>query len=374
MAKRYRAAAIGSTGKGGFGHGLDTAFKDLEGVDLVAVADEDPKGLEAVGKRTGARNLYADYREMLTKEKPDLVSIGPRWVDDRVEMVTAAAKLGCHIYCEKPLAGDLTDADALLDACARFGVKLAVAHQFRAFPPVRQTLKDLRAGKFGKLIRMRARPKDDERGGGEELIVHGTHLLDLMIAVAGPPRWVGGHLAVGDRDVVKADKHKASEPLGPVAGDSVAATFGFDHGVRGFFDSRALLHREGRTPYGLFLECSEASLLIRSPGDVHVYPANAVVPENPKLGWQKVWVEDWHFYPDHMPRPLNDWIHRGNQILIKDFLEAIAQDKPPPTPGTDARLALEMIQGVYTSHFAGGTRLTIPLKERRHPLGRVGEP
>src|SRR5262245_42551008 len=40
MAKRYRAAAVGSTGKGNFGHGLDTAFKDLEGVDFVAVADD----------------------------------------------------------------------------------------------------------------------------------------------------------------------------------------------------------------------------------------------------------------------------------------------------------------------------------------------
>lgn len=371
MTKPFRVAAIGSTGKGNFGHGLDTAFKGLDGVDFVAVADDDPQGLEAAGKRTGARTRYSDYRDMLAQEKLDVVSIGPRWVDRRIEMASAAAKAGCHIYCEKPLAADLVEADKMLDACAKAGVKLTVAHQFRGMLPVRQAHQELTAGKFGKLIQMRARPKDDERGGGEELIVHGTHLMDLMIYFAGPPRWVSGYIGVGSRAATRDDRRNATEPLGPVAGDSVTATFGFDHGVRGFFDSTAKLHRDGRTPYGLLLECEEARLLIRSLGDVYIYAANAIVPENPMLTFQKLWVEEWHFYPDHKPRPMNDWIHRGNQILVKDFLNAIVQNKNPPTSGPDARLALEMIQGVYASHFASGARMSIPLQQRQHPLGTI---
>src|SRR5205085_9837928 len=96
MAKRYRAAAIGSTGKGNFGHGLDTAFKGLDGVDFVAVADDNPAGLKAAAKKTGVRNLYGDYREMLAREKLDLVGVGPSWLDRHAEMVTAAARAGCH--------------------------------------------------------------------------------------------------------------------------------------------------------------------------------------------------------------------------------------------------------------------------------------
>src|SRR5262249_50864156 len=151
---------------------------------------DNPAGLQATAKRTGVRSLYTDYREMLAKEKPDLVSIGPRWLDQRVAMVCAAAAAGCHIYCEKPLAANLADADAMVTTCAKAGVKLAVAHQFRAMPPVRRALRELQAGKFGSLVRLRARPKDDQRGGGEELMVHGTHLLDLMVLFAGAPRWV----------------------------------------------------------------------------------------------------------------------------------------------------------------------------------------
>src|SRR5262245_40396327 len=151
MSKRYRAAAIGSTGKGGFGHGLDTAFQGVDRVDFVAVADDNPAGLQAVAKKTGVGRLYADYRELLAKEKPDVVAVGPSWLDRRVEMVTAAAGAGCHVLCEKPLAWCLADADAMLAACARAGVQLAIAHQFRALPPVQKALQNLRAGKYGKL-------------------------------------------------------------------------------------------------------------------------------------------------------------------------------------------------------------------------------
>jgi hypothetical protein len=119
------------------------------------------------------------------------------------------------------------------------------------------------------------------------------------------------------------------------------------------------------------LECEEATLFIRSPGDVWVYPAAIAIPENPKLAWERIWIEDWHFNPDHTPRPTGDWLHRGNQILVRDLFAAIEEDRPPMAPAEDACLALEMIQGVYASHLAGGLRLPIPLAERRHPLGTV---
>jgi hypothetical protein len=101
--------------------------------------------------------------------------------------------------------------------------------------------------------------------------------------------------------------------------------------VRGFFDSTANLARPDRWCYGIQLECAEASLLIRNGGEVFVYPANTIIPENPKFAWQKLWVEDWHFFPDHKPRPMNDTQFRSNHILVKDLLEAVEQDRQPLT-------------------------------------------
>ena len=367
MNRKYRVGIIGSTKRGGYGHGMDTAFKDAELFEVVAITDDDPEGLAATGKRLGITRLYADYRDMLAKEKPALVGIGPRWISDRVAMVTAAAEAGCHIFLEKPLAATLIEADAMLAACQRAKVKCGLAHQLRAMPPVRQAFADIRAGKYGKVLRLYGQPSDDARGGGEELIVHGTHFFDLMIWLAGPPRWVSAHLAVGDRDVTLADKHEGREPVGPIAGDSAAVMIGFDNGVRGFWNSTANLNRHGSI-YGLLIQCEQAIICMRTRGEVFIYPSPAIEPENDQRAWEKVWVDNWHFTPEHKPAPLNDYILRGNHTLVRELVAAIEHDTEPTASLRDAVLVTEIIQGTYASHLAGGKRLLIPLADRKHPL------
>jgi predicted dehydrogenase len=367
MNRKYRVGIIGSTNRGGYGHSLDLAFKDTGLFEVIAVADDDPAGLAAAGKRLGVTQLYADYRDLLAKEKPDLVGIGPRWITDRVPMVTAAAEAGCHIFLEKPLAATLPEADAMLAACQRAKIKCALAHQLRTMPPVRAAFADIRAGKYGKVLRLTGQPSDDARGGGEELIVHGTHFFDLMISLAGPPRWVSGHFATGDRDATLADRHEGREPIGPIVGDSAALTIGFDHGVRGFWNSTTNLNRHG-TIYGLTIQCEQATICMRTRGEVFIYPGPVVEPENDQRAWAKVWVESWHFTPEHQPAPLNDYLLRGNQVLVHELIAAIEHDTEPTASLRDAVYVTEIIQGAYGSHLAGGRRLAIPLVERRHPL------
>src|SRR5215207_8225858 len=72
--KELTAAVIGHTGAGDYGHGLDLVFKNLPNVRVVAVADKNESGREKAKARIGAERAYADYREMLAKEKPNLVS------------------------------------------------------------------------------------------------------------------------------------------------------------------------------------------------------------------------------------------------------------------------------------------------------------
>jgi predicted dehydrogenase len=369
MKRRFRVGIIGSTNRGGYGHGIDTAFKDTSLFEVVAIADDDAAGLAAAGKRLGVTRLHADYRDMLAKEKPDIVGIGPRWLTDRVAMVTDAAGAGCHIFLDKPLAATLRDADAMLAACERAKVKCALAHQLRAMPPVRRAFADIRAGKYGKVLRMHGQPTDDARGGGEELIVHGTHFFDLMIALAGPPRWISAHFATGAREATLTDKHEGREPIGPIAGDSAAVMIGFGEGIRGFWNSTANLNRHGAI-YGLAIQCEQALVCMRTRGEVFVYPAPVIEPENPRRSWEKIWVESWHFTPEHHPAPLNDYILRGNQTLVRELAAAI-EHGTEPTASLREVLVTEIIQGSYASHFAEGKRISIPLVERRHPLEGV---
>ncbi|MGH8246843.1 MAG: Gfo/Idh/MocA family protein, partial [Gammaproteobacteria bacterium] len=134
MSSKYRVAVIGRTGRGNYGHGLDVVWNDIENVTVVALADEDPKGRADAARRLNAPKAYADYRELLEKERPQIVSVAPRWLDCHRDMVIECARFGCHIFLEKPMARTLQEADEMIAACERAHVKLAIAHQTRYSP------------------------------------------------------------------------------------------------------------------------------------------------------------------------------------------------------------------------------------------------
>jgi predicted dehydrogenase len=143
-------------------------------------------GGRQLAERTGAEQSYADYREMLEKADLDLVSVGPRWVDCHAEMVIACAEAGVKgIFCEKPFAKTLPEADAMIDACDRNGVKIAVAHR-RASGYEQYAKKLVEGGEIGEIQVMRGHGKDDHRAGAMDLMVLGTHILDSMRYFAGP--------------------------------------------------------------------------------------------------------------------------------------------------------------------------------------------
>jgi len=313
---------------------------------------------------------------MLNVEKPDIVCVCPGWVNERVEMVTAVAEAGAHIYCGKPFTSTLEAAYKMYRVCQKAGTKLAMANQWAAMAPVRKIIREIREGKYGKLLRVYIRPKDDSRDGGHELILHGTHHFELLFAMAGRPRWVFGHLQVDGRDITKADWNKNVQFLGPIAGDSVSAMIGFEHGTRAFFDSTAGLaggaERGFDNLFGVTIECAKQRIQLRRPGDAYLYGAPTVLADIDKLKWEKVWIDDWHFSPDRSPRPLcRQWLHIGNKILANDLIDAIQQDREPMSGIERAMLITEVVQGVYASHFAG-RRVDIPLKKRIHPLEDKG--
>ena len=98
MPKTYRVAVIGRTGKGDYGHGIDTVWAEVPETQVVAVSDDDKMGLAAAAARLKVDQAFSDYRQMLDAVKPDIVAICPRWIDQHRDMVVAAAQGGAHIY------------------------------------------------------------------------------------------------------------------------------------------------------------------------------------------------------------------------------------------------------------------------------------
>lgn len=356
--RKYRAAAIGRTGGGNFGHNLHLAYQGVENVDFVAVADPDPAGREKAREQTGAPRAYADYREMLEKEKPDLVSVCPRWTDCHVEMVLACLDAGCHIYCEKPMTATLEEGDRIVAAADRAGRKVAVAHQGVYLPQTHAVRRMLQEGGIGEAQAIYAHGKQDARGGGEDTITLGTHLFNMMRFFAGDVAWMSAHVTADGREIGPGDVRMPSEPVGWVAGDCVNSVYAFKSGVAGFFDSRKDQAGGGRR-YGMEIWGSRGILSLRggSADSPMLYPHPVFLPAEASQGWTPVAVES---------QPLMT----GNQLAIRDLIGAIEEDREPLSSARDAVAALEMILGAYESQITGA-RVYFPTKNRKHPLDQL---
>jgi predicted dehydrogenase len=115
-----------------------------------AICARDAQTVEAVARQLGVPEASVDWRQTLEAVKPDIVAIATP-ASLRREVVEVAAELGCHLYCEKPLALDGSGAKALYAIVERAGVKHAYAATHRYDPSVAWLAELVRDGAIGEL-------------------------------------------------------------------------------------------------------------------------------------------------------------------------------------------------------------------------------
>ena len=365
MTATYRAGAIGRTGQGDYGHALDVAYEGIPSVEFIAVADPDPDGRQAAAGRTGAEQSYADYREMLEKANLDLVSVGPRWIDCHAEMVIACAEAGVRgIFCEKPFAKTLAEADAMIDACDRNGVKIAVAHR-RASGYEQYAKKLVEAGEIGEIQVMRGHGKDDHRAGAMDLMVLGTHILDSMRYFASSDvAWAHGHVTQNGHAVTLGDVHEGAEQVGLLAGNGVSGYYVFKNGVRAYYDSHAGIPSGNITAsrwFGFEVYGTKGIISLRaSPGtEMYIYPHGLWTASEDDGKWERILIDEWEN---------GDPTRLSNRMIVEELIQAVEEERDviACSSGRDARAALEMIMAVHESQCLG-TRVAFPLENRENP-------
>lgn len=366
--KKYRVGVIGHTGKGNYGHGLDTVWLEVKNCEIVGVADADPKGLDAAVKRLNAPRGYEDYRKLLDEAELDIVAIGPRWLDQHRDMVVAAAERGIHIYMEKPFCRTLAEADQMVQACEKHGVKLAIAHQTR-YSPKLQTIRTLiDEGKIGRVRELRGRGKEDHRGGGEDLWVLGSHVMNLIHHFGGEPRWCFASVLDDGAPITKDDVKPGNEGIGPLAGDTVTALYGLDDAVTAYFNSHRGAGAGGESRFGLRI-CGSEGVIEMLTG----YLPPAFILQDPT--WNpgrssKRWLPISSAGIDK-PEPLGaNSLHAGNVAAVRDLLAAIEEDRYPECNIFEARTTIEMIAAVFESQ-RHGKPVTLPLENRENPLEKL---
>ncbi len=363
--KKYRVAVIGRTGKGNYGHGLDTVWVNHPRAEIVAVADEDEKGRAAAAKRLKTDNTFADYKEMLDKAKPEIVSVADRFLDLHRDMVIACAERGASVFLEKPVARTLQEADEMVAACEKHHVKCAIAHQTRYSPRVAVVKKMIQDGVLGDLLELRGRGKEDTRGGAQDMMVLGTHIFDLMRHFGGDAEWCSARIHQNGKPAVAGDVRVGGEGMGPIQGDRVTAAYGMKNAQMATFGTYQTNDAPGKR-FALHIYGSKGvvQLTTGTLAATWYLPDPSWMPGQTKTAWQEVTSAG-----PGQPEPLKDGgAEAGNRLIVDDLIESIEKDRQPLGSIYDGRAALEMILAVYESHKLQKP-VELPMKNRRHPLG-----
>ncbi|QDU37912.1 putative oxidoreductase YdgJ [Maioricimonas rarisocia] len=366
MAEKYRVGIIGRTDRGNYGHGLDSVWREIDRAQVIAVADDDERGRWSARSRTGAERAYSDYREMLEQEQLDIVAVAPRWMNEHKDMMLAAAEHGCHIYTEKPFCRDLTEADEIVAACEMRHLKLAIAHQTRWTPTLDVVKREISKGLIGRVLEIRGRGKEDaRRGGGEDLWVLGSHVLDLMRVFGGDPQTCYATVLENGEPVTGSHVREGNEGIGPLAGDAINAMYTLPEGATGYFGShRGTAGDPSRFGIQVFGSEGVVEFLTGHLAPCHVLRDSSWSPGRSRKEWVPI-SSNGVGKPETLPRT---GLHGGNVLAVNDLIDCIGNpEQQPKCSMYDARWTVEMIAGVFESHRTGGP-VTLPLKQRENPL------
>ena len=376
----FRAVVIVDSNRGGASHSLHKTFSTNPDVELAALADPVDEGRERFTGESGAATGYADYREMLQHERPDIAVIAQHWYDEeRVETFLAVVESGVKgIMLEKPAAAWPEQADRMLAAVEAANIPVVMAHRSRENPAMREIKRRGQSGEWGPLIQLKAHGKGDHRAGTTDTLILGTHELDAMIFITGePPATCWGSVLVEGRPASRADAQPSPNyGIGQVAGDRLFAEYVFPSGVIGTYESLPVGDgAHGSEWLGLDLYYQNALITTRArPGaQIHMFSAGGVFAQDYMGEWSALCADGWT--PDASDPAASAWSDwagdptvTSNRVIGEELVRCIREQRRPVYASGihDAAITLQMIVGPQRSHLEG-KRLEIPLAERGNP-------
>lgn len=299
-------------------------------VEFIGFADEEAERGEAFAVQFDAHR-FESY-EALIAEKPDGVIICSENARHR-PLVEMAAEAGIHVLCEKPLATNVEDAQAIVDVCAANNVKLMTAFPMRFSTPLQSVKSLLDENQLGQVygcntINQGECPKhlrswfvDKELAGGGAMTDHIVHLADVM-------RWFFG---VEVAEVYAESNHILyADETDVETGALVMLTF--ENGTFASIDCSW-----SKPPYyptwgGLALDLVGENGLITVDAFKQVMTVYSHQQGKPRYGY---------------------WGSDANQAMIDDFVDALHQNRTPSVTGEDGLKAVEIVAAAYQSAESG---------------------
>jgi inositol 2-dehydrogenase len=322
---------VGVLGLGRMGQVHARHLTGLTGARLVAVASRRPTMAQETATRYGAR-AYTSYDDFLADRELRAVVIASHTHEHR-EHVEAAAAAGLAIFCEKPLALSLEDADAVLDAVAAASVPMQVGLMRRFDPPYIQARRQIEEGAIGRPLTFKAVSRDPQLPTVEEAEaqLRGNLFIDLGVHDFDLARWLMGQEVRQVQAIGAALVYRRLAEKGGI--DNGLVNIVFADGALGNVE----LSRNAAYGYDVRTEVlgSEGGLLI---GGLQQTPLAVMSPAG-------VSHDVFPWFPERFKEAyLNE---------IRHFVECVRADRFPSPDGEDDRAALEIALAATESLKSG---------------------
>jgi len=315
------------------------AWRDIDGVEIVALCDQDAGRLAQTAADFDIARTHRDAAEMFAKGGFDFVDIATT-VPSHLPLVKMAAEAGVHIICQKPFAENLADARAMVAAADAAQKTLMVHENFRWQSAIQAALYVVKSGSIGDPFfgRFSFRSGYDVFSGqpylaeGARFIIEdlGIHILDIARAF------------LGDADRIAATTKRINPNI---KGEDVATML--------------LTHKGGATSV---VDCSYATR--RTP---ETFPQTLLEIDGTEgtvrldAGYQlSVTGKETHSVdvnPPVLPWAEKPWHNIQESVLTiqQHFVDCVSKGRAPQTSGADNLQTLALVEAAYLSAAEGRT-------------------
>lgn len=334
----------GLIGCGFFASNHLKAWRDLArepgGAEIVAVCDQDAERLADAAAEFGIARTYADAASMLAAEGLDFVDIVTTAPSHRA-LVELAAAHGVAVICQKPMAPDIADGRAMVEACEKAGVAMMVHENFRWQAPLLAVRAVLDSGVIGRPFwgRVSFRSGYDVIAG-QPYLAKGKRFIieDLGVHVLDTARFLFGEVARLTASTTTVNPAIAGEDVATmllVHRDGVTSVVDCSYSSRRARElfPEVLVDIEG-SDGSLQLDAGYA-LTVRSPGGIETRDVSPTL-----LPWAQ---EPWHAVQESV---LN---------IQRHFIDCLRAGTVPATAGSDNLKTFALVEAAYGSAATGET-------------------
>ena len=156
---------------------------------LVAIVSRDQGRADTFAKKFGAQHAYTSFDEMLRNPEVTVVAIHTPNAQ-HADQAVAAARAGKHVFCDKPMATSVADAERIVRECERAGVKLGIYFHNRFMPCFVETRRILESGEIGEVQLVQLEASPGARPGARLA----TWRVDPVLAGLGTTYSIGVHV------------------------------------------------------------------------------------------------------------------------------------------------------------------------------------